>query len=105
MPKNWMLDHNPLERPHGCNGKYGTSGSKRHRRQGETPCDDCKASEAHYARELRRGQGLHRPLAPCGTNAAHKRHTLRGEPIDFACRLARANYKAKRLTENYTRVG
>jgi len=96
MPKNWDTTHNPEARPKGCNGRYGSSGSNRHRRAGETPCARCKRSEAHYARELRRGQGLKRqPPQPCGTNAAHKRHGQRGEPIDLACRLGRAAYRAE----------
>lgn len=28
------------------------------------------------------------PSQPCGTLAAYRRHTRRGEPIDDACRLA-----------------
>jgi hypothetical protein len=36
-----------------------------------------------------------RPLAPCGTYAAFKRHKRRGEPVDEACRLAR-NAAARR---------
>ena len=92
MPKNWKPDHDPFTRPLGCNGKYGTSGSKKHRRNNQAPCDPCKASEAHYACELRRGQGLPRHINPCGTNAAYKRHLEHGEPIDFTCRVGRSNY-------------
>jgi hypothetical protein len=58
------------------------------------PCALCKASEAHYARELRRGQGLPRPLHQCGTPAAYKRHKEKGEPIDFTCRVGRSKYLA-----------
>lgn len=35
-------------------------------------------------------------LAPCGTEAAAKRHRRRGEPIDPACRAAEARAKAER---------
>lgn len=94
MPKNWDTSHDPDARPLGCNGAYGTSGAKAHRRKGQATCDQCRASEAHYARELRRGQGLPRPLHPCGTPAAYKRHKERGEPIDFACRVGRSRYTA-----------
>jgi hypothetical protein len=103
MPKNWDLSHDPEARPLGCNGKYGTSGYKAHRRRGNEPCTRCKASLAHYARELRRGQGTPKQLHPCGTPAAYKRHADRGEPIDFACRVGRSNYlaeqRAKRALE------
>ena len=94
MPKNWKQDHDPFARPLGCNGKYGTSGTKKHRRQNQTPCAACKASEAHYACELRRGQGSPRLIQPCGTNAAYKRHTTRGEKPCFKCAVARAEYQA-----------
>jgi hypothetical protein len=51
-------------------------------------------------------------LEPCGTESAHRRHFLHGEPIDDACRLAhnaeaRRRYRAKvtpilvRRTEEY----
>jgi hypothetical protein len=53
-----------------------------------------------------------RSLKPCGSESAHRRHFLRGEPIDDACRLAhnaeaRRRYRAKvtpimvRRTEEY----
>lgn len=38
-------------------------------------------------RDRRRG-GPPRPLAPCGTVAAYRRHQRRGEPVDAACRDA-----------------
>jgi hypothetical protein len=100
MPKNWKLDHDPEARPLGCNGKYGTSGSKAHRRRGHNPCTWCKASEAHYARELRRGQGLPRPLHPCGTNAAYKRHLDLGEDPCFKCRVGRSHYHAEQRAKH-----
>ncbi|AYN55870.1 hypothetical protein PP635_gp62 [Arthrobacter phage Auxilium] len=107
MPKNWKLDHDPDARPLGCNGKYGTSGSKLHRRRGETPCSKCKASEAHYACELRRGQGLPRYVQPCGTPAGAKRHRDRGEKVCFKCAVARAAYevenRARHKEEQLTR--
>lgn len=42
-------------------------------------------------RAMRGRKGRHggaRQLAPCGTTAAHRRHTRRGEPVDAACREA-----------------
>lgn len=99
MPKNWRLDHDPEARPLGCNGKYGTSGSKVHRYRGETPCEKCKASEAHYARELSRGQNLPRIKHGCGTWQKAEWHIKRGEPVDFACRAARSDYRNKLAAE------
>ncbi|QPK40190.1 hypothetical protein SEA_JINKIES_59 [Arthrobacter phage Jinkies] len=99
MPKNWRVEHDPFERPLGCNGKYGTSGSKAHRYRGEPTCDKCRASETHYGREYRRGQGLGRPIYPCGTWQAAARHNRRGEPLDFPCRAARSRYRARLRAE------
>lgn len=89
--KPWKLSHNPSSRPLGCNGKYGQSGARLHRRRGEKVCKRCSKSGAHYQRERRRGefQGPP-PLRPCGTPSAAARHKSRGEPIDLACRLALA---------------
>ena len=94
MPKNWKADHDPEARPLGCNGKYGPSGRKRHFRRGEPNCEKCRASEAHYAREMRRGQNLPRYINPCGTAAAAKRHRDKGERLCIPCATAEAKYHA-----------
>jgi hypothetical protein len=36
------------ERPLGCNGHYGNSGSNKHWRNGTEPCRKCKDSSAHF---------------------------------------------------------
>jgi hypothetical protein len=97
MPKRgpWKLDHDPEARPIGCNDAYGTSGATRHRRRGEQACQKCLDSAAHYLREYRRGQPKPRALKPCGTWAAAQRHRIKGEDLDFACRLAESKYKAE----------
>jgi hypothetical protein len=95
MPKNWKRDHDPFARPLGCNGRYGESGRHAHKKAGTVPCDDCRASSNHYARELRRGQPNPTPLHPCGTPAAARRHRYRGEPVDLACADAEAKYHAE----------
>jgi len=95
MPKNWDRTHNPEARPLGCNGKYGTGGAKAHRRRGEPVCDACRASEAHYGREYRRGQGTRRLKYGCGTWQRHEQHRRKGEPIDLPCRLAYNAYRAR----------
>jgi hypothetical protein len=94
MPSPWRTDHDPEARPLGCNGAYGPSGRKRHARRGEPNCQACKDSDAHYARELRRGQHLPRYINPCGTPAAARRHRYNDEPVDLACADAEAAYHA-----------
>lgn len=42
----------PLQ-PHGTTGAY-----QRHRKRGEEPCDDCRAAQATYMRELRRNPNV-----------------------------------------------
>ncbi|MCU1612554.1 MAG: WhiB family transcriptional regulator, partial [Frankiales bacterium] len=42
-----------------------------------------------------------RVLAPCGTNAAYRRHVRHGEPADYACRLAH-NAANQRLRDTGT---
>lgn len=91
--RSWRLDHDPSARPLGCNGRYGGSGATLHYKRGETACDKCKASASHYKRERRRGERNPRRLKPCGTPAAAARHRVNGEPVDFACHLAEANYR------------
>lgn len=93
--KAWKLDHDPTSRPLGCNGKYGDSGRKLHRRKGEEICSDCRESANHVVRERRRGSPSPRRINPCGTAAAARRHRLRGEPVDLLCRAAEANYHAE----------
>lgn len=88
-------DHDPDARPLGCNGKYGESGLQQHKRAGTEPCDACRESYRHNRRELRSGRIKPRTPAPCGTYPAAARHAHKGEPLDFACRIARAQYRAE----------
>jgi hypothetical protein len=91
----WKLDHDPEQRPLGCNGRYGGSGRKMHFRNGTPTCDRCKASNAHYQREHRRGQPNPRPKPqPCGTMAAAHRHREAGEKPCLDCYTAEAKYHA-----------
>jgi hypothetical protein len=89
----WDLSHDPAARPLGCNGAYGVSGARRHRRRKEDTCAACLASEAHYQREYRRGQPKPRVLRPCGTWAAAQRHRIKDERLDMACVIAESAYK------------
>lgn len=89
----YALSFDPEKRPLGCNGKYGGSGISAHRRKGTKPCKKCRDSYNHYRRDMRRGgRGTPFKVAPCGTYPAAQRHKHRGEPLDFACKLARAEY-------------
>lgn len=59
------------------------------------------ADKQRAYRERKRG-GPPRPLEPCGTLAAYRRHKRHGEPIDAACRDAynaehRRMYRARRI--------
>ena len=95
--KPWLLTHDPMARPLGCNGRYGPSGRVAHMRRAEEVCLLCRESLKHYRREAKRGNpGTGRRLKPCGTNAAAKRHRKKGEPIDFACRVAETLYNTSR---------
>lgn len=89
----WNTAHNPNVRPLGCNGKYGASGYKAHKRRGTAVCGRCLTSQRHYRAEVRRGQPKPRRLKPCGTWAAAARHRHNNEPLDFACSVAEAEYQ------------
>lgn len=43
---------------------------------------------------VKRGPG--RPLSPCGTMAAYRRHYRLGEPVDAACQQANARHEQDR---------
>lgn len=90
----WNLDHDPLTRPLGCNGKPGDSGRNAHRRRRETPCEKCREASNHAKRERNRGQPHPRWLHPCGTPAAARRHRHNNELLDIPCQLAEAQYHA-----------
>jgi hypothetical protein len=92
--KSWRLDHDPENRPLGCNGKYGDSGRKVHRRRGEDICDKCRQSANHVVRERRRGSPNPQRINPCGTPAAARRHRLHGEKPCLDCYTAEAQYHA-----------
>ncbi|QWY79689.1 hypothetical protein PP637_gp60 [Arthrobacter phage Persistence] len=92
--KNSQTTHDPTARPLGCNGKYGDSGRQQHKKAGTDYCTACRESSAHYRREIQRGGIKVRTPQPCGTYAAAARHAYNKEPLDFACRIARANYRA-----------
>lgn len=62
---------------------------------------DMALSDAERARRYRarlRG-GEPRPLEPCGTWAAAKRHERNGEPLDDACRQARDDHNAEQYAK------
>lgn len=91
----WDYSHNPMANPLGCNGKPGYSGRNIHKRRGEKACERCKEAANHANRERRRGQTLPRHKRPCGTRAAAERHRIRNEELDFACKVAEAQYHAE----------
>jgi hypothetical protein len=63
--KGWLLSHDPMDRPLGCNGRYGSSGELAHKRRGEEVCPACLASRRHLRREAKRGNpGTGRRLQP-----------------------------------------
>jgi hypothetical protein len=101
--QRWDLNHKPGRRPLGCNGKYGQSGYKAHKRKAQKVCPRCRSSLNHWRREKARG-GIKPTLPqPCGTHAAYERHRaagLRGAEIDLACRVAEANYRAELRAKN-----
>lgn len=49
-----------------------------------------------------RGTGGGRRPAACGTDAAYRRHALKGEPIDDLCAQAHENDKARRRKAKWT---
>lgn len=63
---------------------------QRHLRQGEEPCDACRAANTAYKRS--RLFVPPRPLMPCGTAAAYRRHLRYGEEPCEACREAARAY-------------
>jgi len=84
-----------MRRPLGCNGKPGDSGRKAHARKNQPPCSKCKEASNHAKRERTRGQANPRKVHPCGTPAAARRHRYNDEPLDFACKVAEATYRAE----------
>lgn len=56
------------------------------------PCEPCKKAHSRSVVAAKRKTWAPRALRPCGTEAAYQRHIARGEPTDFKCRLAHANY-------------
>lgn len=91
----WKLTHDPTVRPKGCSGKYGDSGRNLHRRRNEPVCGSCSESSNHAKRERRRGQPNPHRIRPCGSMAAATRHRNNNEELDFACKVAEANYHAE----------
>lgn len=66
-------------RPCGTEAAY-----RRHRYNGEVPCDECRTAHTNY---LRDGPPKLPPLErdPCGTPGAYRRHLRRGEVTCRAC--------------------
>lgn len=100
--------HDPEARPLGCNGKYGRSGQKRHKRGGTEVCEPCRLSYNHYWRAYRRGDIekqeisrwdlTHNPARrPLGCNGrygksgadTHRRH---GQAVCKRCRASQNHY-------------
>ena len=94
--------HDPYARPLGCNGKYGASGTRAHKRRGEPPCPACSESNGHYVYETKHGGRRPRKLQPCGTNAAAMRHRRKNEPLCFACQVAQARDRNERYNQRKT---
>lgn len=80
-------------------------GLLQHKARNEPPCRWClpfRADGSVPAVKRRPGPpkgtiptgNVGRPLAPCGTPSAARRHLDRGEPVDDACRDAQRTYKA-----------
>lgn len=82
-----------VTQPHGTDAAY-----RRHQRQGERPCEPCRAAHLRARQDRRR----RRVLLPCGTRSAAERHRQNGEPLCPACVEAeRAYYRdaARRARE------
>jgi hypothetical protein len=77
----------PSTPPTEC-GTY--NGYARHRYNGETPCDDCRAANAEYKRRRYHAPKDSVALPPInhGTPAGAQRHWYRGETPCDACRAA-----------------
>lgn len=96
--------HDPEARPLGCNGKYGQSGARRHKRHGTEICDLCRASAAHFGRAVRRGDHVPRAQSnwdlthnperrPVGCNGRYgksgaDKHRYNGEKVCAKCRAS-----------------
>jgi hypothetical protein len=83
---------------------------RRHFRNGETPCEACRAAE--NARQVARYRKRHpdakpRPdeLQPCGTAAAYGRHVHAGEATCEPCRKAWREYCKAQRDEKRRRRG
>ncbi|MFJ5638698.1 WhiB family transcriptional regulator [Streptomyces sp. NPDC093223] len=85
---------------------------QRHLRNGEPIDDKCRdansASKRHWTATGTTQVGISqpapsRPLTPCGSYAAYRRHIRKGEPVDAACRAANtarsARYRAASSTQ------
>lgn len=96
VPQGSIAPRQPL-RASGKRPKCGTAaGRVTHARHGEEPCQPCRDAQNEY-RNARYVPAPPRPLKPCGTDGAYKRHIARGEPVDEACRLAHSAYEAQRV--------
>lgn len=98
----------------------GTPGAYyRHYDKGEKPCDVCREAENERRRDRRAAAGAKvrgkygkgrkrvtkpRPLQPCGTTAAYRRHRAAGEPPCDACREAQLAYDRGRRAKRQKRV-
>jgi hypothetical protein len=89
----------PDLQPCGTHGAYA-----RHLRNGEPPCDPCRAAHAAVCAanyEARKLDPAPRELMPCGTDAAARRHWRRGEPLDEACKQASRRAKIARTGRDH----
>lgn len=65
----------------------------RHRRNGETPCDECRAANRQLSAADRRAQGIpERPEPVCGSYAGWFRHRRNNEPPCDPCENAARTY-------------
>jgi hypothetical protein len=64
-------------------GTYG--GYRRHYRDGEYPCTDCREAAKEYMRTRRGSSRRYHSTAPCGTEAGYQRHRRLHETPCLAC--------------------
>lgn len=105
----WTADDRPL----GCNGFYGNSGTTRHSRRKEPSCQACRDSAAHkrwMERQAKRQGSLQQKSARLeplifGCNgrwgrSGNSRHRRRGEAVCWKCSASDAQFR--RMKRNFT---
>lgn len=75
----------------------GHAAISRHRRNGESPCEACRAWRAGW--DAARRPATRKP-AECGTKSGAARHRRNGESVCDACRAAETAARAKYRRSN-----